>query len=101
MDTAALVTLLNVTALVTIMLAMGLQVKFEAVTASVRPVHRVALGLAANYALVPAVTVGLLLLFQTAPLVSAGFLILAVCPGTRSARWRRRSPGATCRGPSV
>lgn len=81
MDTADIVTLLNVTALVTIMLAMGLQVKFEAVTASVRPLHRVALGLIGNYVLVPAVTVALLFLFQAAPLVSAGFLILAVCPG--------------------
>ncbi|MFL5339573.1 MAG: bile acid:sodium symporter family protein [Gemmataceae bacterium] len=81
MNTASLVSLLNVTALVTIMLAMGLQVKFKAVTASVRPVHRVALGLLANYGLVPAVTVGLLSFFAAAPMVSAGFLILAVCPG--------------------
>ena len=81
MDTADFVTLLNVIALVAIMLSMGMQVKFQAVTASVRPVHRVALGLLANYLLVPAVTVGLLVLFQAAPLVSAGFLILAVCPG--------------------
>src|SRR6516165_10888664 len=63
------------------MLSMGMQVKFQAVTASVRPVHRVALGLLANYLLVPAVTVGLLILFQAEPRVSAGFLILAVCPG--------------------
>jgi bile acid:Na+ symporter, BASS family len=81
LDTSTFVTLLNVTALVAIMLSMGMQVKFQAVTASVRPVHRVALGLLANYVLVPAVTVGLLILFQAAPLVSAGFLILAVCPG--------------------
>ena len=81
MDTADFVTLLNVIALVAIMLSMGMQVKFQAVTASVRPVHRVALGLLANYLLVPAVTVGLLILFQAEPRVSAGFLILAVCPG--------------------
>jgi BASS family bile acid:Na+ symporter len=81
LDTAALITLLNVIALVAIMLAMGMQVKFQAVTASVRPVHRVALGMLANYVLVPAVTVGLLVLFQAPPLVAAGFLILAVCPG--------------------
>ena len=80
-NTASLLSLLNVTALVTINLAMGLQVKFEAVTSSVRPVHRIALGLIANYVLVPAVTVGLLSLFATASMVSAGFLILAVCPG--------------------
>jgi len=81
MDTADFVTLLNVIALVAIMLSMGMQVKFQAVTASVRPVHRVTLGLLANYLLVPAVTVGLLILFQAEPRVSAGFLILAVCPG--------------------
>ena len=81
MNTATVVALLNVTALVAIMLAMGMQVKFEAVTASFRPVHRVGLGLIANYALVPAVTVVLLYLFRAAPMVSAGFLILAVCPG--------------------
>ena len=71
MNSAAVVALLNVTALVTIMLAMGMQVKFEAVTASVRPLHRVSLGLIANYALVPAVTVGLLLLFKAEAMVSA------------------------------
>ena len=81
MDTSAIVAILNVTALVTIMFSMGLEVKFEAVTGSVRPVHRVALSLLANYLLVPAITVGLLLLFKAAPMVSAGFLILAVCPG--------------------
>jgi bile acid:Na+ symporter, BASS family len=81
LNTAPFVSVLNVTALVTIMLAMGMQVKFEAVTASLRPVHRIALGLIANYMLVPAVTVGLLYLFQAAPMVSVGFLILAVCPG--------------------
>ena len=70
METAGIVTLINVIALVTIMLAMGMQVKVEAVTSSVLPVHRVALGLIANYGLVPAVTVGLLFLFHTAPMVS-------------------------------
>jgi BASS family bile acid:Na+ symporter len=80
-NTPTFVALLNVFALVTIMLAMGLQVKFQAVTGSVRPAHRVALGMLANYVLVPAVTVLLLYLFGAQPLVSAGFLILAVCPG--------------------
>jgi BASS family bile acid:Na+ symporter len=80
-NSAAVVALLNMVALVTIMLAMGMQVKIEAVTASFRPVHRVALALIANYGLVPAVSVGLLYLFQAEPMVSAGFLILAVCPG--------------------
>ena len=81
MTTADIVTLLNVAALLAIMLAMGMQVKFQAVVASTRPLHRVAIGLAANYVLVPALTVGLLHLFQAEPMVAAGFLILAVCPG--------------------
>jgi BASS family bile acid:Na+ symporter len=76
-----MVTLINLTALVTIMLSMGMQVRFEAVVASTNPPHRVALGLIANFVLVPAATVGLLYLFQTEAMVSAGFLILAVCPG--------------------
>ena len=81
MDTSSLVSLLNVTALVTIMLSMGLQVKWQAVMASTRPMLLVVLGLLANYVLVPAVTLGLLYLFQADPMVSAGFFILAVCPG--------------------
>lgn len=81
MTTANIVVLLNVTALATIMLAMGMQVKFTAVRDSVRPIYRVVLGLIANYGLVPAVTVLLLYAFQADPMVSAGFLILAVCPG--------------------
>jgi BASS family bile acid:Na+ symporter len=80
-DPQRLVALLNVTALVAIMVSMGLQVRFEAVLASTRPALRVVLGLFANYVLVPAVTVGLLNLFQADAMVSAGFLILAVCPG--------------------
>src|SRR3954453_7771344 len=63
------------------MLSMGLQVSFGAVAASARSPGRVALGLAANYVLVPAATVGLLHLFRPDPLVAVGFLILAVCPG--------------------
>ena len=80
-EPAEFIALLNVIALVTFMLAMGLEVKFAAVTGSVSPVHRVVMGLLANYALVPVVTVALLYLFQANPMVSAGFLILAVCPG--------------------
>jgi bile acid:Na+ symporter, BASS family len=76
-----LVNIINLTALVTIMLSMGMQVRFEAVVASANPLKRVALGLLANFVIVPAVTVGLLHLFQAEPMVSAGFLILAVCPG--------------------
>jgi BASS family bile acid:Na+ symporter len=81
MNAAQFAALFNIAALVAIMLAMGLQVRFEAVTASVRPVYRVALAVLANYVFVPAVTVGLLGLFQPEEMVSVGFLILAVCPG--------------------
>jgi BASS family bile acid:Na+ symporter len=75
------ISLLNVTALVTIMLAMGLKVKVEEVLASARSGRLVLGGLLANYVLVPAVTLGLLFLFQTEPMISTGFFILAVCPG--------------------
>jgi BASS family bile acid:Na+ symporter len=76
-----LIALLNVTALVTIMLSMGLQVTIPAVLASARPARRLLLGLLANYVVVPVVTLGLLSLFQVNPMVSVGFFILAVCPG--------------------
>jgi bile acid:Na+ symporter, BASS family len=79
META--IKLLNVVALMAIMLAMGLQVKFDAVMASTRPVRRVLLGLVANYVLVPIVTLLLLQVFQANPMVSIGFFVLAVCPG--------------------
>ncbi len=81
MNAARFITLLNVAALVTMMLAMGLQVRFEAVASSLRPLHRIASGLIANYVLAPVLTVGLLYLFQARAMVSAGFLTLAVCPG--------------------
>jgi BASS family bile acid:Na+ symporter len=81
MDTATLVHLLNVIALIAIMLSIGLTVTFEEVLASARHIRLVVLGLVANFVLVPLVTAGLLYVFQTPPLVSAGFLILAVCPG--------------------
>ena len=76
-----MMTLLNVTALVTIMLSMGMKVTLGSLLASARQTRLPLLGLLANYVLVPAVTVGLLFLFQTSPTVSVGFLILAVCPG--------------------
>src|SRR5262245_48242214 len=78
MDT---LTFLNVTALTTIMLSMGLQVTLRAVVDSARPAGVVSFGLVANYVLVPAVTVALLALVQPDPMVSVGFFILAVCPG--------------------
>jgi BASS family bile acid:Na+ symporter len=80
-DTSSWIALLNVTALVTIMLSMGMQVRFEEVLASARRTRLLVLGLLANYVIVPIVTLGLLDLFQASPMVSVGFLILAVCPG--------------------
>lgn len=79
MDTA--IQILNVAALMAIMLVMGMQVKFEAVMASTRPLFQVLLGLLANYVLVPIVTLVLLHLFGANALVSVGFFVLAVCPG--------------------
>ena len=81
MTTALLVKLLNVTALVAMMLSIGMTVKLEQVIDSVNNVWLLVLGILANFALVPLVTVVLLAGFQPVPLVSAGFLILAVCPG--------------------
>ena len=81
MKTSTIISLLNMTALVAIMLSMGMKVTFESLLSSARHWHLLVLGLIANYVIVPAVTVGLLLLFQTSPAVSVGFLILAVCPG--------------------
>ena len=81
MDTSRLVALLNVSALVTIMLSMGLQVTFEDVLLSARRPRQLLLGLFSNYVLVPVVTLGLLCIFQANPMVSVGFMILAACPG--------------------
>ena len=49
--------------------------------ASARPARRLVLGLIANFALLPAVTLGLLHVFHADPMISVGFLILASCPG--------------------
>ncbi len=81
MKMPALITLLNVTALVAIMLSMGMKVTLESLLTSARQTRLVLLGLLANYVLVPTVTMGLLLLLHTSPTVSVGFLVLAVCPG--------------------
>lgn len=81
MDTATLIKLLNVIALMAMMLSIGLKVTFAQVTASARHIRLVVLAIVANFVLVPLVTVGLLLGFQAPALASAGFLILAVCPG--------------------
>ena len=81
MDTARWISWLNLTALVTTMLAMGLQVRIQALLASASPARGLLPGLLANYAMVPLVTMGLLSLFRADPMVSVGFFILAVCPG--------------------
>lgn len=81
MDTATLIKLMNVTALIAMMLSIGLKVTFAEVIASAQRIRLVAMGIIANFVLVPIVTVVLLYGFQAAPLVAAGFLILAVCPG--------------------
>jgi BASS family bile acid:Na+ symporter len=76
-----LINLLNVAALMVIMVSMGLQVTFAEVATVARQVRLVLAGLAANFLLVPLVTILLLFLFRSDALVAAGFLILAVCPG--------------------
>jgi bile acid:Na+ symporter, BASS family len=81
MQASTVMTVLNVSALVAIMLSMGMKVRFEALLASARQTRLALLVLVANFAIVPAITVGLLFLFQTSPAVSVGFLSLAVCPG--------------------
>jgi len=81
MDTAILIKLLNVTALVAIMLSIGMKVNYQQIKASARHIRLVASGIVANFVLVPLVTVGLLYCFQAPLFVSMGFLILAVCPG--------------------
>ena len=81
METPSLIPVLNVTALIAIMLSMGLQVKLAEVLASARPARRLVPGLLANYVMVPGITLGLLYVFQADPLVSVGFFILAACPG--------------------
>jgi BASS family bile acid:Na+ symporter len=81
MDLATPVRLLTVGGLVAMMLSMGLKVNLDEVLASSRKPRQAALGVLANFVLVPAVTAGLLHWFNPDPMVSVGFLILAVCPG--------------------
>lgn len=81
MDPANLVRLLTVAGLVAMMLSMGLKVQVDEVLASSRKPRQAALGVLANFALVPAATAGLLRWLDPDPMVSVGFLILAVCPG--------------------
>jgi BASS family bile acid:Na+ symporter len=84
-DAATFINLLTLVGLIAIMLAMGLKVTFAEVLASARQPWLVVAGLAANFVLVPTVTVGLLSWVGPEPMVSLGFLILAVCPGAPAA----------------
>jgi len=72
---------LTLAGLVGMMLSMGLKSSPGDVLASVLDLRGTAASLAANFVLVPAVTLALLYAFGASPMVSAGFLILAVCPG--------------------
>src|SRR5262245_17957818 len=74
------IAVLNLAALITIMLSMGLQVGFESVASSIRQIRLTVLCIIANYVLVPMVALALLYAFQASPIVSIGFFILAVCP---------------------
>lgn len=81
MDTDRIVNVLTGASLVAIMISMGLKVTLADLSDSVRRWRLIALGLIANFALVPAATLALLAAFGAQPLVSVGFFILAVCPG--------------------
>ncbi len=80
MTPSQFIAVVNLVALITIMLSMGLQVSLDSVLKSVRQLHLLAWCVIANYVLVPLVALGLLIAFQANPMVSVGFLILAVCP---------------------
>ncbi len=81
MSPEKLINSLNLSALVLMMLYMGLSVSFGEIVAAARRMRLVALGLLANFVFVPLIIIGLLILFRAEPLPAAGFLILAVCPG--------------------
>lgn len=81
MTAEKLIAILNVVALVTMMLSMGLQVTLHSALSAARPASLVAKTVIANFVLVPGVALALLYFFQAKSLVSIGFLILAVCPG--------------------
>jgi BASS family bile acid:Na+ symporter len=81
MNRASLVQLLTIGGLASIMLSVGMEVTIAEVASAIRKPRLVALGLVANFVLVPAATFGLLYLFDADPMVAVGFLILAVCPG--------------------
>jgi bile acid:Na+ symporter, BASS family len=81
MELGQLVNVLNIVLLVAMMVAIGLRVEPGCVLATIRLKSLVARSLAANFILVPLITMLLLYVFHTQPMVSAGFLILAVCAG--------------------
>ena len=101
MNASNLIAILNATALVTMMLSMGLRVGVKELLASARPARRLVLGLVANYALVPAVTVGLLHALPGRPDGLGGVPHpRRPAPGPRSGRRSPPSPGGMCPGPS-
>jgi len=75
------IAVLNVAALVTIMLSMGLQVTLASALASARPAMLVVWCIVGNFVLMPAVALALLYQFNANSMVTIGFFILAVCPG--------------------
>ena len=82
MTAAAFIKILVSITLMTMMVAIGLEVSLAELAATARNWRMTTKAAAANYLFVPAVTVSLLLLFHPADAtVAAGFLILAVCPG--------------------
>src|SRR5262245_43994325 len=81
MDSAKIINYLTSASLVVIMLLMGLKVSLAELASSIRQWRLIALGIIANFVLVPAATLGLLALFGAEPLISLGFFILAVSPG--------------------
>jgi bile acid:Na+ symporter, BASS family len=81
MEIERLVNILVPVTLIEMMIAIGLGVMIRDVLAVARDWRLLLRAAAANYVLVPAVTVGLLLLFRSNPMPAAGFLILAACPG--------------------
>lgn len=99
MDTAFLVKLLNVAALVAMMLSIGLTVKFEEVLASARQVRLVVLGVAGNFVLVPLLTVGLLHTFQAPPLAAAAFSSWPSAPARPWGHPLPHWPGVMSRSP--
>jgi BASS family bile acid:Na+ symporter len=76
-----LIHLLVTITLIEMMVLIGFRATFAELLETIRNWRLVARAAAANYLLVPAVTIVLLLLFAAIPMVATGFLILAVCPG--------------------